>query len=270
MSKTINGKTFLRAVRFAFSVCPKSDAGAREQHVVFIDDRVVCSDRERWHVGYLPEGSGTKKPFAIIRASIEDLILGLDYTRKMSERSGNFEIKYNADQVTIKYGTKVLEHELLAADVGYIPEIWMPPVSDAAPLLQGDHAELHCGHVRDAMSWYRSWDKDHGTFKAYGDGGNKPVRYDLVAGGDIVAKAYLLPADRAPAVLPENEPLLDKARGGQKRGQSILDLIIDDGPLLKAKGDPTESTEALPDGDKKKKKAKPRRGDGEDDMRSDA
>lgn len=57
MSKRIDGKAFVRALSYAEKACPTDDAGARMQQVAFIGDRILCSDGERWHVGWLPPGT---------------------------------------------------------------------------------------------------------------------------------------------------------------------------------------------------------------------
>lgn len=257
MSKSIGGIILFRAAQYAFGACPKDDRSARMQHLVFVGDRIVGSDGERWHVGRLPPGCSVKKPMAVTRESVCELLLGLEYTRRMAKRSGHFETKIAGDLVTIKYGDKILEHRLDEIDVGDIPMLWTPPVSDDAPSLAGEQAEFRCGHVQDAMKWHKSWERDYGTVKTFGLGGNNPVRYDIVSGGDLVVQAYLLPVAHTPAQLPDDAPLLEKG----KRRQSVLDLNLNPPPPSDL---PEGAAEALPDGDKRKKKAKKQRA-GEDE-----
>lgn len=225
----IDGKHFFRALGYAMKACPSSEGQARFSHVAFVDHRIVCSDGERWHVGVLPLECKLSQPFIAARESVQELLLGLEYALKISKRHNQpFTVRMAADGgVTLSFGGGApIEHKMVACDVGHVPDEWVEPVSPDAPALPTP-PEMHCGAIKEAMQWYRSWDRDHGTCTFRGAGGNAPVRVDIVSGGDQVACAFLLPTTHAPAQLVHDEPLFESLNPGRRIGQSILDLQLD-------------------------------------------
>lgn len=222
----VAGKHYLRALAYAHKCCPSDDATARIQHVVFVENKIVCSDGQRWHVGVLPDDFLVSTPIAVARESISELLLGLEYARRIAARhNSTFLVWMNETHVEIEYAKKTLVHELLKVDVGRIPSEWREPVPADAPALIGPQSEIRCGHMNEATKWYKAWDHDHGTMKFRGLGENHPLRIEVIAGGDLVAYAILLPVDRPPAQLRPDEPLFNQ--GGEAPGQSILDLDLE-------------------------------------------
>jgi hypothetical protein len=226
MTEPMNGKFYWRALAYAHKAVPSDDAGSRLQHISFIGHRIIGADGERWHVGLLPEDVDLP-PMAVARGCVQSLLLGLEYAWRMSKRnSGDFSVRQDDEHVVIEYGAPhPIDHALVKIDTGRgkLPAKWKEPVRANAPVLEGNQSSLRCGHMLEAMKWYRAWDTDHGTFTLRGDGGASPVRVDLTAGGELVANAFLLPVDHPPAQLPADEPLL---AGEKAKSQSNLDLEL--------------------------------------------
>jgi len=220
----INGRVYWRALSYATRACPTSDASQRLQHLVFHGPRIISSDGERWHLGMLP-AEAALAPVAVSRSSVTELILTLQYAYKMAKRRcGDFFVRQDGPRVEVHYGNTVpLIHELQQVHMGGLPDIWEEPVRADAPILDGP-PRVSCEAMRDAVSWYRAWDHDHGDLTWRGQGPDRPVRLDLHVEQEHVASAILLPMGRPAAQLPLDEPLFN---GGRAVGQSILHLEID-------------------------------------------
>jgi len=215
----VNGRAFIRALSYAIKVCPSSESASRLAHVVFIDNRIVCSDGVRWHVGLL--GVELASPIVVTKESCEELLLGANYADKIARRhGGSFVAKIKNLSVELHYAERVIYHTLLTLPVGPVPTKWIEPVPNDAPPLTAC-PELHCQHLKDATAWWRSWEHDKGQIKQSGAGGNSPVRLDISVDGEPVAIAFLLPTSHKAAQLPLDEPLF---AGKEAPGQSILDL----------------------------------------------
>lgn len=227
MSKKISGKQFMEAVKYAFQACPKASGNAELAHVVFIDRRVICSDGVLWLVGQLPEEGAIEAPFVATRESVDDLLLALKYGSTMARRhDADFTVDMDGNMVTVRYGeTKrhAIAHELIRAQVGYVPDVFEEPVAVDAPAMQGDMpaSSLKCGNVALAMEW-----ASDAAFSWRGAGGREPVRIDVTGDNGLAATAFLLPAGREPAQLPPEEPLL-KRKEDKPTGRSLLDLRLD-------------------------------------------
>lgn len=263
----IGGRHFLRALTYAMRACPTGDAQVRLAHLVFHQNRIIASDGRRWHIGILPKEAGLHRPFAVTRESCETLKLSLEYAERMSRTKGTgFHVELHGGvvdgpestdvEVQVYYGAKnPICHPLANCPVGYIPEQWEEPVAVDAPVQP--LASFDCGRAREAMWWYRSWDKDHGTFTSrIADG---IARLDIECGNELVAAAFLLPDSMPAAQLVHDEPLFESLHN-RKVGQSILDLQIDgdgapaqpsfdvlsvDGHEFKVKGLPKEVVEEI-------------------------
>lgn len=225
----IDGKLFLRTLSYALKACPASEDMTRLAHVAFVGNKIVCSDGMRWHVGVLPKECAIGETFIAARESAQELVLGLEYALKISRRhSSQFYVSMDSDGlVIIAFGANNdIAHHLAECEVGYVPDVWEEPVSPDAPPLS-EAAELHCGSLKEAMQWYRSWDKDHGRCKLSGKGGDDIVRVDIMSDDTSVACAFLMPTTRPPAYLVHDEPLFSNLNPGRKVGQSILDLQLD-------------------------------------------
>jgi hypothetical protein len=233
----ISGRHFWRALAYAFDACPSSDASPRLSHVAFIGDKVIGSDGTRWHVGLLPSHGALDEPIVVARESVEELLIGLDYANRIAKRhSGPFQVFVHPERVVIKFGTRdkdQIEHDLILCKLGELPSEWKPPVSKKAPELKVSALHYGCGKVIEALKWYRSWEKDHGTFTFHADadaGKLAPFRIDITCDGEVVAQSYLLPEDAPPAQLPPDDPLF-KGKTGPARSQSILDLDLSLKPI---------------------------------------
>jgi hypothetical protein len=240
--KMIDGRAFLRAVAFALKCCPDGEGTAHLAHVCFVGNEVVCADGERWHVGIYPVGVAL--PFVAPRTAVKKLMIHLAYADKVSRADGgswSVEVKVwdesEGDAATRRMmvrfeGGKSLppiEVDLTRCEVGYVPSEWTPPVAETAELADEskEYPEISCENMRVAMSWYRSWDRDHGIFRQRVDE-HGVMRIDIFAGGNPVAAAFLLPRTMPKARLPMSEPLFDRANPDAKPvGQSILDLVVD-------------------------------------------
>lgn len=217
MPKSVNGKSYARALEYVYRACPNGDRVAGMAHVVFVRSKIVAADGDRWHVGYV--NSVQPHPVAVTRSSVRALLLGLEYAAKMSK---DFTVHQEGLVVEIHYGHKVLEHELEASMVGAIPGEWEGPVSAEAPVIDQRGIQLHGDQVAAACKW----EKGLVTFRSEGD--KRPIRADVTVEDELVATAYLLPVDHARAQLPPNEPLLERGKPAKaRRGQSILDLQLD-------------------------------------------
>lgn len=234
MSKEIGipGKHFWRALAYAYNACPSNDASPRLSHVAFCGDKIIGSDGCVWQVGILPQHAALEESIAVARESIDELLIGLDYAHRISKRhSGPFEVYLRPEHVVIKYGTRDkdrIEHDLLLCNLGELPKEWKPPVSKKAGELKMTKLDFGCGRMIEALKWFRSWEKDHGTFRFHSDSDDaklSPLRIDIDCDGDLVAQAYLLPEDAPPAQLPPDDPLF-KGKNGPARSQSILDLDL--------------------------------------------
>lgn len=252
----VDGRAFLRAVAFALKCCPDGEGTAHMAHVCFVGREVVCADGERWHVGIYPVGVAL--PFVAPRAAVKKLMIHLAYADKVSRADGgswSVEVRVWDEsegdaakrRMLVRFeGGKSLppiEVELTRCEVGHVPAEWTPPVAETAELADEskEYPEISCENMRVAMSWYRSWDKDHGIFKQRVDD-NGIMRIDIAAGGNPVAAAFLLPRSMPKARLPMSEPLFDRNNPDARPiGQSILDLVVDrDGKPYK---DPEEDEE---------------------------
>ena len=223
---TMSGQHFYRALAYAFKACPSDEGSSRLQHVAFVGNKVIGADGERWHVGLLAEDVDLPA-MTVARGSISDLLMGLEYCRRMAKRTqGSFQVSINGEHLRIDYGAKQpLEHELAVLNLGKLPRQWQEPVAPDAPFLTLAASDIRCGHMQEAMKWHRSWEEDYGTFKLRGAGGNEPVRLDVTASGELVAIAFLLPVNHPPAELP-GEPDLFTGEAGKEKSQSILDLDL--------------------------------------------
>lgn len=247
MAVAISGLHLLRALTYASKASPKDDARARLQHIVFLDHRIIGADGERWHVGTIPEESAVAEPFAATRASVSRALLTLDYCRKMAKAlSANFEVHQEGPVLVIRYAKEKLKAELDVADVGDIGE-WQEPVPTNAPELDTVPSGIPCGHLRDALGWHRSWEKDSGEATMYGHGDGRPVRTDIMMGGDLVAQAYILPKAHPPAQLADIDPLF-VGKDGAKASQAITALRLVGSPA-----DPPPKPEQAPARKRKKK-----------------
>lgn len=226
MTTTVSGLNFYRALAYAFKACPKDETKARLQHIAFIGNQIIGADSERWHVGILHEDVEIE-PMTVARSSIANLLRGLDYCRHQSKaNSGTFQVILDGNMVRIEYAARLpIEHEFAVLNLGKLPKQWVPPVPDDAPILSVASSDIRCGHMKEAMAWHRSWEEDFGTFKQRGRGGNEPVRLEVTASGELVAVAFLLPVNHAPAELP-GEPDLFTGGEQKERSQSILDLDL--------------------------------------------
>lgn len=226
---TVNGRAFWRALAYAFQIVPTSEQQSKLAQVVFLDRRVICSDGRRWFVGWLPSDAILETPLVVAKESIDELLLGLAYADKIARRhGGSFFVKITGLEVELHYAEKLIRHRLVEVPVGYIPKEWVEPVPPDAPIL-GSLPALACGDVGEAVKWWRSWDKDYGSVTFRGLGVDHPARFDIEVDGDQVSSAFLLPAKRAAAQLPPDEPLFAGA-AGPMRGQSILDLTLEEQP----------------------------------------
>lgn len=73
----MDGRAYLSALSYVISVTPKGEERPDLQHITFIGDRVVGSDGESRHDGYLI--GAVDKTISVARASISSLILALSY-----------------------------------------------------------------------------------------------------------------------------------------------------------------------------------------------
>jgi len=225
----VDGKHMLRALSYAFRVCPKADELSRMAHAVFIDRRIICSDGLSWHVGYLPPEAALGQPLVVARNSIHELKLALEYALRVANRhSAQFMVKMGAaGVVTIDYGARSpIEHNLALCEVGDVPTSWEEPVDEAEAERVAMMDSFPSENFSRALVWYRSWDHDKGAFSIRSKGEGMPVRLDVTSNGERVATAFLLPNGYPRAYLVPNEPLFEKLKTGRRVGQSILDLQI--------------------------------------------
>lgn len=221
---------FLRALHYASKAIPTDEASSRFQHLGIIDNKLIGADGERWFAGLLGEEGEVELPaMTIARSSVIEILEDLEYCRKKAKRgSKSFVVQFDADaeEVRILYGADTpIVHHLAVVNLGALPKQWREPVPKDAPLLPGGTADLRCGHMKEAMTWHRSWEEDFGSWSLRGAGGNSPVRVDVTAGGELVATAFLLPIAHPKAQLPLDEPLLEHGQEeAEKKSQSIFDL----------------------------------------------
>lgn len=221
--KTISGKHFADALKYAFAACPSD---SELSHLVFIGTRIVAADGTWWAVGYLPEEGAFDEPLVVTRQSVDDLLLGLKYAGTMAKRhDADFTVKFDGTTVSVGYGNKkrdTLHHELERAKVGYVPDTFNEPVAaDAALLGDLQSSALRGADLAPALKW-----KGDTVVSWRGLGGREPVRYDLKTAEGLVATAFILPSGRMPAQLPPDEPLLAR-KDDRPVGRSILDLRLD-------------------------------------------
>lgn len=222
-TEPMSGKSFLRALAYALKAVPSGDDHPALQHVTFHGDRVIGAGQTRRHDGYLP--SPVQEPLSCTRESARLLLMALEYTHRASkERSGTFSVTMDGHLVSIHYGARSpIEHELQGADVGSHPRDLREWVPGDAPLNPDGLGHISCGDLREASSWWRSWEKDHGTCEVRGGQEGGPVRIDVTCGGERVATAFVLPQDHPPAELRDSLPLFD---GVEACGRSNLDLDL--------------------------------------------
>lgn len=225
---TMNGRSFLRALSYALRICPPAESASRLAHVVFVGNKIVCSDGQRWHAGIVDGEFDI--PRVIARESAAELVIRLAFAETISRRhSSSFFVHIDGNRVDIHFGEEKNAFKLSDVNVGHVPTQWLEPVPVDAPLL-AEIPEVHCQHLKDSASWWMSWQKDHGSVKMRGVGGNNPIRYDISCGDEAVAVAFLLPVQHRAAQLQPDEPLFAGASGGKIYGQSILDLSFDGPP----------------------------------------
>ncbi len=250
---TVNGAIFRRGLEYAFRACP-SPLGGNLSHVVFMRDKIICADGRRWQFGRMPSDVVlVKEPIAFARQSIKMLLKGLDYAHAMvGGVKGEFfvEIKPGELKAVIDYGNKQIIHDLTKASVGDLPKEFDDLISENTPASNDVVQYIHAGHLDDAiakMSWgVNPW---RAVLRG-GKGGKDPVRVDVFGdddGEDRVGTAFLIPIRAQDAILPPDEPLLDKLdrKGGDlPRGQSILHLRTD--VFATTPEPPSEEEEAAP------------------------
>lgn len=258
MSKTnpMDGKTYLRALTYALLAVPTDDEKSALQHITYIENRIVGSDGHRRHD---PRLTATfDEPIAVARISAQELVLALEYAHKVSKRkTGAFSVTHDGDEVRIDYGARhPLVHPLSVVDTKSFPKNPNEWVPQDAPLNPGGLGHLDCGHVKDAMSWWKSWDKDLGTCEVRGGQDGGPTRIDITCGGVRVATAFVLPYDHPSAEIREVLPMesMWNGNGPAPRGSSNLDLdLTGDGapapePLIIKIGENEINVTGLPGG----------------------
>jgi hypothetical protein len=225
----ISGQHFLRALSYATKAAPDGSGSQRLSHLVFHNNRIIASDGKIWLVGILPTYAALDAPFAASKESCETLILGCDFARRMSKARGtSFDVELRQKdgelEAVIHYGARhPIHHPLDSAKVGHIPAEWEEPVAPDAE--HSDSMSFDPGYIKMAVEWYKAWDHDHGevSWSIRGNGGAQ--RLDMIAGGDQVATAFILPSTWPAATLVHDEPLFEKINK-RKVGQSILDLQL--------------------------------------------
>lgn len=228
----MNGKAVHRAVAYALKATPKDEKKAALQHVTFFGNRVVGADGERWHIGYLP--GSMDRPMAVARVSAENLVRLLTFAGQWANRrQGTFSVSFDRADVTVECGLATpIRYNMTEIDVGKFPPAFIEPVAVDAPLNPDGLRHVGCGHLNAATQWWRSWDKDYGTSEIRGGQNQTPIRLDVISGGDIVATAFVLGADRPKAEFrePGQTSLLDKRAPTYGRSNLELDLSGDGKP----------------------------------------
>lgn len=223
MSDPMSGKNYLRALAYALKAVPADDEQAGLQHVTYHGGRVTGADRTRRHDGYLPAEVDT---VSVARGSAQELVMALEYALRVSKRriNGTFSVQHHGDEVHVEYGARhPLIHKLAVVDVGGHPQgpnEWVPA---DAPLNPGGIGHVDCGSFKEAVSWWKSWDKDFGTCEVRGGHDGGPIRVDVTSGGARVATSFILPMDHPEAEFSDTLPLFD---GVAACGRSNLDLDL--------------------------------------------
>lgn len=222
MSEPMDGRAYFRALSYAMAAVPTDDDHTDLQHVTFMGQRIIGADGERRHDGYVPVPLET---ISVTRLSARDLLMMLDFANRYSKRRQvSFSVRHDGDEVRIEYGARQpLVYPLERCDVGSHPETFNEWVPVDAPLNPTGLGHIACGHLKDAMSWWRSWDKDQGTSEIRGGVEGGPTRIDITCNGTRVATAFVMPLDHPAAELRDKMPLFD---GIKASGRSNLDLDI--------------------------------------------
>ncbi len=248
MPETMNGRSYLRALSYAVKATPKEEERSRLQHVTFVGNRVVGADGTRWHVGYLP--TPVEATASYTRVSALNALNVLAFAERYSKRLGAaFSVTHHPDgMLVIECGLDgtVVTH-LGICDVGKHPPEFVEPVApNAAPNPDG---HISCDHDAEAKRWWRSWEKDKGTFQVRGGQDGGPFRIDITNGGERVATAFLLPEDHVRAEIREPN-LFDKRPAPYGKSNLELDLSGDGAPtdpdVIKI-GERTFNVRGLPD-----------------------